>query len=527
MTVESIPTEALSSQRLDLEINELSKLTKEIADLPYDPELWLYRGRSLRLLGYPELALGDVYKARLLVEAALENSTALGDKAILTFGMKIWYLHMTDSAWGQWKSAISTAELLKTRVMDVLKKFELQIWTELMEGLIASNACKDYIQLSQEAVAKFPSDEIFPSELANAQSWFKQREDILEAQHISGAMSSDAMHSTLENGGVFPTAYPWMTEDLVTREDICIQQVQKEFRLASENCTVTRSTIRNVLFDGESSTERDVLGVVAIKSIGLNETVLIDSTVAGVICSIGRCSTCCGGLTGSVTNSCCGILYCSEACSQIALHTFHPPLCRREFTFLYDAAKSAKVSADFSLDSLLLLRVLAIAIHGGARHPLETSLLSRLTPAYDINHLIVFNLGDHIITPIRILQELGIDVFSNAAYDTWVIHTIRCRLQNNKHSQTLDDHLGTAVHPLYSMFNHSCAPNVGWEHERNNSTLRLFAEREIAEGEELFISYVKPLDMGRAERQQALMPWLGMDCECESCREERPSDGGN
>jgi SET domain-containing protein len=77
------------------------------------------------------------------------------------------------------------------------------------------------------------------------------------------------------------------------------------------------------------------------------------------------------------------------------------------------------------------------------------------------------------------------------------------------------------------MFNHSCAPNIGWEHEGNNSTLKLFAEREIVEGEELFISYIKPLGMGWAERQQALMPWLGMDCECERCQEERPKDGAN
>ena len=60
------------------------------------------------------------------------------------------------------------------------------------------------------------------------------------------------MHSTLYNGGVFPVAYPWMTEDLVTREDTCFEQVQKEFKLESNNCVVARSTIRSVLGDEES-----------------------------------------------------------------------------------------------------------------------------------------------------------------------------------------------------------------------------------------------------------------------------------
>lgn len=112
---------------------------------------------------------------------------------------------------------VTTSELLRGRVTNILKKLELQIWTELMEGLIAPNACQDYVQLSREAVAKFPSDEIFPSELINAESWFKQREDILHTQHNAGEISADLMRATLYNGGAFPVAYPWMSEDLVTR----------------------------------------------------------------------------------------------------------------------------------------------------------------------------------------------------------------------------------------------------------------------------------------------------------------------
>lgn len=513
---------------MGVEINELSRLTKEIADLPYDPEPWLHRGQCLRLLGYPELALGDVYKARLLTEAALANTRALsttttGDNALLTFGMKIWWLHTTDPAWEKWKSMITTPELLRSRVTDILNKLELQVWTELMEGLIALNACHDYVQLSREAVAKFPSDEIFPSELINAESWFKQRQEILQTQYNEGEISANLMHSTLYNGGVFPVAYPWMTEDLITRENTCFEQMQNEFKRESTNCTVSRSAIRNVHDDEESLSQNDVFGVVATRNIALAETVLIDRTVAGVICSIGRCATCCSNLSGSIANSCCTVEYCSNACAKTALETFHPPLCRKDFTYLFDAAESAELSSDISLDSLLLLRVLALAIHEGAAHPLNTSLLARLTPAYQIDNLIIFNFPDHIVTPIRILQELGIDVFTNSAYDTWVIHTMRCRLQNNKHGQTLDELHGTAVNPLYSMFNHSCAPSIGWEHEGNSSTLRLFAERPIMEGEELFISYIKPLDMEWAERQQALMAWLGMDCECVRCKEERPS----
>ena len=113
-----------------------------------------------------ELALGDVYKARLLVEAALGNTsihgiTITGNNALLTFGMKIWWLHMADPAWEQWKSMITTPELLRSRVMDILKKLELQIWTELMEGLSHRMPVMIIFSSSREAVAKFPLMESF------------------------------------------------------------------------------------------------------------------------------------------------------------------------------------------------------------------------------------------------------------------------------------------------------------------------------------------------------------------------------
>ena len=246
-------------------------------------------------------------------------------------------------------------------------------------------------------------------------------------------------------------------------------------------------------FSTESLSHNDVFGVFATRNIALTETVLIDRTTAGVISSsIVVQHAAIISQTLSANPCCTTVPYCSETCAQTTIRIFPCSALQQRLQFLYDAAKSANLSTDISLDSLLLLRVLALAIHEGATHPLKTSLLARLTPAYKIDHLIIFNFPDHIITPIRILQELGIDVFANSAYDSWAIHTMRCRLQNNKHGQTLDDLHGTAVNPLYSMFNHSCAPNIGWEHEGNTSTLRLFAERSIMEGEELFISYIKP-----------------------------------
>lgn len=50
----------------------------------YEPGAWLQRAHHLRNLGYPELAIGDAFKARLLLQAKLHSlkvrSTPIGWK---------------------------------------------------------------------------------------------------------------------------------------------------------------------------------------------------------------------------------------------------------------------------------------------------------------------------------------------------------------------------------------------------------------------------------------------------------------
>jgi hypothetical protein len=479
------------------------------------------------MLGYPELGLGDAYKARLLVEAALENTSALGADALTTFSRKVYNLHMTDPAWKQWSHHVSTPQLLQSRVTDMLKRIEIQCWTELMECLISSNCCNDYLEMSMAAISKFPSDVVFPSELENAKAWYQQRVDILQQRVDTGDLTAAQMQWTLINGGVYPTPYAWMTDEILSRDEDLINIISTEFGSSSTNCTVSRSTIRSDPDkDGLFAKDIDVLGVTATKDIKAGDTVVLDRTFAGIIGDIDRCENCCG-VAGIITNLCCNVPYCSEACSKAALDTFHPVVCGKDFTSFYAAAKLATQTTDFSLDSLLLLRTLAMSIHENQTQPLQSSILNRLTPTYNMKspHLIIFNFAEHIVGPIAMLRELGIDIFANPLYDSWVLHTMRCRLQNNKHGQTLDDVCGTAVGPLYSMFNHSCAPSVDWRHDENNRTLTMFAECDIKEGEEMFISYIKARDVGRVERQKTLMPWLGMDCGCTRCVTETDGDG--
>ncbi len=499
--------------------------------------MWLNRGNCLRLLGFPELALGDVYKARLLVEAGLlETPSILGDEVRQTYREKTYKLHTTDPAWMKWADSVSTPELLAQTVKRLLMRLELQIWTELMEGLMATNCCGDYVRMSREAQKKFPDDAFFPSEVSNADAWYGQRETILKASMERGEMNEESMMTMLLNGGVFPTPYPFMTRDFLIRDEAVFKEIEEDFQKVSTNCKVVRSTIRDTPAGKgeEATTEDDCIGVIATKDITAGDVILTDTPSAvsvGVDADASGCPTCCARPIKNFWNPCCSVLYCSQICADIALKTFHPSICGKDFGYLYAAAKKATATTDFSLDALLLMRILALSLEENADHPLKSQLLVRLTPAYGFKDpkLIIFNFEDHIQVPISILQTFGVNIFTNPLYDTWVLHTMRCRVQNNKHGQTLSDWPGTAISGLYSMLNHSCDPNVDWRHDLGSSEVTLFATRDCKKGEELHISYIGPQgnSMPVVMRRRKLLGWFGMDCRCEKCVAEAAATPNN
>lgn len=79
--------------------------------------------------------------------------------------------------------------------------------------------------------------------------------------------------------------------------------------------------------------------------------------------------------------------------------------------------------------------------------------------------------------------------------------------------------LGWGVYPRSSYFNHSCTPNV--KKVRKGRTLEFVPMREIADGEELLISYLGDRSYNDGtERRAALKEW-GFDCMCAQCRSEQ------
>ena len=75
------------------------------------------------------------------------------------------------------------------------------------------------------------------------------------------------------------------------------------------------------------------------------------------------------------------------------------------------------------------------------------------------------------------------------------------------------------IAPVASLVNHSCAPNCSyegfWDTERGAPGMRIFAETDISEGEEITISYVDRA-LPTASRQLRLREY-GFECNCTRC----------
>ncbi|CAD6591476.1 MAG: hypothetical protein ASARMPRED_005408 [Alectoria sarmentosa] len=100
-----------------------------------------------------------------------------------------------------------------------------------------------------------------------------------------------------------------------------------------------------------------------------------------------------------------------------------------------------------------------------------------------------FSLQKNIIAPAQILQTLGVDIFTEARFDSWALRTLFLRLESNKRSANLNGSLDISIIPLFSMFNHDCDPAAAWEiRDGIGGAINVAALRDIQKGEEICVS---------------------------------------
>ena len=135
----------------------------------------------------------------------------------------------------------------------------------------------------------------------------------------------------------------------------------------------------------------------------------------------------------------------------------------------------------------------------------------------------------NIISPLKILRELGVDIFSDESYDTWVLQTMRYRAVNNSrtHGGPQSETRQFVINPLFFFFNHNCEGNTYDRAEISpaapeTSRAVKIAMKDIKKGEDVCTNYLGPMSdfLSRETRQERLKRggWFGSKgCQCPRC----------
>ncbi|RMY62787.1 hypothetical protein D0863_10842 [Hortaea werneckii] len=332
-------------------------------------------------------------------------------------------------------------------------------------------------------------------------------------------------------GRVRSRLYPWMKTEHRGRSDELIRRINREFAGSSRGrgkeimacngvsgdegapfCVLQRHALGKGTRGGQD--DSDVLGVFAAKDIPKDTPILVDpSETWGCIGP--------GSKRRSPGNPRDG-----RGCTD----PIHPNLPSEDTS--QDLRWIRERTGSAAADVLLRCRFLIRSIQDQTPHPLSHPLIARLTPTYRKEKISLFSLDHDIIVPNECLQQFGIDVFANPAYDTWVMFTLAARIENNSWS----DPVHKCVSPLFSLFNHSCEPNVDWTIGKDHTTLWVRSSRDVVKGEQLFVvswMFFFFSVVGKEEEERLLLSSLfqeeeerlrgGRDkkcnCGCGSCNE--------
>ena len=476
-----------------------------------NPSIWIARADHLLSLGYPELTVGDAFRAREMLVirhvSALMDGSGDGDTA---------------------EERASTEDFMK----NVYQTYQL-----LYRALSWIGDCKGSVYVCQEGQDLYgPYDRVFKElyEQAIADDRAKSKES---------QSRSNGNHPYLQEYGVlWHLQYPFVSARYRKRGKQLIESTKALFNAASPNCTLSYSGVMGA----SRSSAQDVLGVFATKEIKFDEVLLRDttvlaasnisyyapSTIAAQTNPTQICENCYGdiprGSKEALSSMCCSAFYCSTSCILSAALTYHKVMCGQDFNWLYQEA--AKKPPRFALNGPLWLRILAVCIQSHC-HPLEHPLIARLTPLYDDNTLRPWMLSTHIETPLRILKQLGVDIHNDLRYDTWVLQTMWARIVNNHaEHKTENGRPVRTIGPLYSFFNHSCDANAGCgspetDYCTGGSTreIRVICWKGIRKGEEIFVNYGTQDGQSKKERNHMLGAWIGQGgtCGCPKCRREK------
>jgi len=593
------------------DFGELREYHRRIIANPYTPHLYLSRAKWYEAHDYPDLSAGDAYKSLLLSDELRDESGEYHQDVLEATKTSIFEMQLDGEAdclqevtdgslkYLQNKEDIESTDEFLERIADIIAS---QSYDLLSTTLVRCGCLKSAFDFASRGLRAFPNSHLFSKhqncireqvqmpKLVSQMGYPKQEEKSLPSMAAKTVINT--FKDLPEEGVVRREIYPWNEYELDRLSSTNLHNLNERVRKVATKCEV-RAVSLPLLTSGSSREHRSSyerpddggrissatdklsrvkqLGLFATEDILPNEILLFEHSILAANNRLNDllCDACSGPLPPdsasaplSSCNDCEDVIFCSATCATLAQEQYHPAVCgKSDFDLLTkDPAPDAASSA---LYLALLGRAFAMAETQGV-HPLDLPEIKYLSGDFSnassgasiqSERRLPFTFNDNILAPLSILERMDVNIFTSPLAQTWVINTLYAKFRGTASARFNPGSIArgpevAVVHPIWSLANHSCAPNVKWEWsaemrfesrgpkdvvrwgpdtdsedvaedypEYNGKAETGRWQGGIKRGEEILNHYCD-IDLPVKERREWAVGALGGHCMCERCQWE-------
>ncbi|KAH9868427.1 hypothetical protein J1614_007499 [Plenodomus biglobosus] len=539
----------------------LIALQQKTSTAPYSIVHRLKLAQAYRDLGYPDLVVGDAYKALLLIDEVAEEGE--------------YHEEASDAASIDYASEQLARTSIEAEDDDTLRPFSSvtdwitgfclrETYILLIEGLQLCGCLRSAFDYISRAKKAFPTDKVFENCHNSLMNHVRNTLDIQEEN-----LSHIDIDDYPDKGLVRREQYPWNYHEPDRFSEYCLQFLNGRLADIAPKLEVRVSDLPILTHgSGSSGSNAEVqftkqLGLFAREDVPPGEQILEEKSLLTAVSRFHEsyCDACSillpnphGDATATAVSNtiiscddCDEVYFCSNDCHDLAQECYHPSICG---VTVDQGTVPASEAADH-LYSLLLVRALALA-ETQELHPLELKELRYIWGDYHgrdldtiwqvdssglpmdafgtVPRTLPFSFKSNVLMPLNILEKMDINIFTETdRYDTWIFNTLYAKFRGTASArQGLDGKPDiSAVHPMWCLANHSCDPNVAWDWQ---GTMRFWTrDRRIdwagrnsnqgpglKAGEEVFGHYCD-VRLPVKERREWAVGALGGDCMCVRC----------
>ncbi|KAL8991499.1 MAG: hypothetical protein Q9169_007854 [Polycauliona sp. 2 TL-2023] len=566
-------------------LQERNDLTQQLYERPYSCITYILRSLCYESLDYPDLAAADAYRALLLADEISDDSFEYHEQASETYHQDIINRDLPNGFWPKISRDTRRNQVAKSGSTDgeveiasngegdplldeVVRNLQLKCFALLSDHLCQCGCLRDAYDFAVKGLHLAPGNPVFLDLRGDAIQAYNQI--LLDKDPNWSKWDYDPREELPKQGNARRELYPWNHHEPDRFSDQSLNFLNQEMDKVAPKCEVRAVSLpilaTNSLPNAPSQPLKTIkqLGVFAKEDIAPHETILRERSLltANNRLHDPLCDACSAPLPPissleaplPTCPDCDDIIFCSSTCYNLATSLYHPAVCGK-----HDLEAVAKdpspLAATNALYLLLLGRTFALS-ETQSIHPLDLTETKYLWGDYTPpapppsaspeqqqqrqkheGHL-PFAFEDNILAPLHLLTKMDIDIFASlATTDTWIISTLFAKFRGVA-SARMNPRTGIpevcAVHPMWCLANHSCAPNVKWEwsgdikfEARGGEDVvqwgddvtdggRKRKEGGIEKGEEV-VNHYCDVELGVKERREWAAGALGGTCVCERC----------